>query len=178
MTATECTGAGGTPVGMGTGTANASCLPDPCASTPGSGIVCCTNSTHDDESEAECEEVTTQADCAANGGTVVQASSCDANPCQVTPPANTAACCVAEGDGPETECKVLSAQACTGLGGTAPGAATCDSNPCGTGSGQDDGGSGDGGQGDGGSGNGGSGNGGSGNDGHGSGRGHGGGGDD
>jgi hypothetical protein len=145
MTATECTDEGGT-VGMAAGTTAASCLPDPCATTPPPGaIVCCTNATEDDESEAECEDVTTQAECAGNGGTVVQASSCDPNPCQVTPPVDQAACCVMRTDDgeSETECEVISSAACTAAGGTAPGAATCDADPCGSGSGDGGGGGGD-----------------------------------
>lgn len=147
MTAAECTAEGGT-VGMAAGTTAASCLPDPCATTPPpNGIVCCTNATDDDQSEAECEDVTTQAECADNGGTVVQAASCDPNPCQVTPPTDQAACCITQTDEgeSETECKVISSAACTAAGGTAPGAATCDTDPCGSGNGT---GGGDGGGGD------------------------------
>ncbi|HSP99388.1 MAG TPA: hypothetical protein VL049_19370 [Candidatus Dormibacteraeota bacterium] len=139
MTPDACTAAGGTPIGVPGGTAAASCLPDPCATTPPDGqeIVCCTNATHDDESEAECEDVSTEAECSALGGTVVQGTSCDANPCQATPPTSVAACCVSHsGDGgtSETECEGLSAEACTALGGTAPGGASCDPDPCGGGS--------------------------------------------
>lgn len=148
MTPDECTAAGGMPVGVPGGTTAASCLPNPCATTPpaGGGIVCCTNATHDDESEAECEEVAAEADCATAGGTVVQAASCDPNPCAVTPPANVVACCTVEnGDGQgggETECEVTSAEACTAAGGMAAGAATCHPDPCGGSSGSDDGGDG------------------------------------
>lgn len=145
MSAAECTAEGGT-VGMAAGTAAASCLPDPCATTPppGGSIVCCTNATDDDASEAECEVVTTQADCADNDGTVVQATSCTPNPCQVTPPVDQAACCITHTDDgeSETECEVISSAACTAAGGTAPGAATCDMDPCGTGSGSGGGGGG------------------------------------
>jgi hypothetical protein len=134
MTPTECTDEGGT-VGMAAGTTAASCLPDPCATMPppGGNIVCCTNATGDDESEAECEVVVSEAECADNEGTVVQATSCTPNPCQVTPPVDQAACCVTETDDgqSETECEVISSAACTAAGGSAPGAATCDNDPCG-----------------------------------------------
>jgi hypothetical protein len=142
MTPTDCTDEGGT-VGMAAGTTAASCLPDPCATTPPpSAIVCCTNPTEDDESEAECEVVATEAECAQNNGSVVQAASCDPNPCQVTPPLDKAACCIPQMDSgeSETDCEVISSAACTAAGGTAPGAATCDMDPCGGNSTGDNGG--------------------------------------
>lgn len=111
----------------------ASCLPDPCASTPvdGEDIVCCTNATHDDESEAECEDVSTETECAALGGMVVQGASCDANPCAVTPPANSSACCVPHDGGTEPpECEVLSDEACRAAGGNPAAAASCEPDPC------------------------------------------------
>ena len=137
LTDVECQAAGGTPVGVPGGTTAASCFPNPCATTPPNGeeLVCCTNATHDDESETECEDVHTQAECADAGGTIVQAASCDPNPCQVTASANAAACCKSESGGEgEVECEVVSAEACGAAGGTAPGAATCNPDPCGGGS--------------------------------------------
>jgi uncharacterized membrane protein YgcG len=133
-TAVDCTAAGGT-VGMSAGTVATSCLPDPCAATtpPGGTIVCCTNETHDDESAAECEAVSTEAQCVANGGMVVQAASCDPNPCQGTPPVNPGACCLmhSEDGESEVECKTISADACAAAGGTIPaGAASCAADPC------------------------------------------------
>jgi hypothetical protein len=136
LTADACTAAGGTPA-----TAS-SCLPDPCASStpPPTQQVCCTNATHDDESEAECEELS-QADCAAAGGTVIDATSCDADPCAATPAANETACCLPD-DG-ETECEVLTAEACTALQGTPATGTTCDSDPCNSGDNGGDSGSGE-----------------------------------
>jgi len=149
MSPEECTAEGGTPLGVPGGTA-AACLPNPCATTPppAGSVTCCTNETHDDESEAECKSVATEAACADDDGTVVQAPSCDPNPCAVTPPSNRSACCIPEdGDGGDTECEVLSAEACTADGGTINSAANCDGSPCGPGDdgggGDDDGGGGD-----------------------------------
>jgi hypothetical protein len=149
MTPEECQQEGGTPIGVPGGTA-ASCLPNPCATTPpGPPVICCKNQTHDDENEAECEAVATQAECADNDGMVVSATSCDPNPCAVTPPANRTACCIAEqgdGDPGETECEVLSAETCMEEGGTPNSAISCEPDPCGGGGG---GGGGDDGGGDG-----------------------------
>lgn len=92
--ADACVSAGGTVAD------SASCLPDPCATTPPSGAtVCCTNETHDEESESECEHEVSDADCAAAGGLVVEATSCDPNPCQATPPPDVVACCIAHSGG-------------------------------------------------------------------------------
>ena len=141
ISADACTAAGGSVA------ASASCLPDPCGSTPPSGTsVCCTNQTHDDESESECEDEISDAACAAAGGLVVQATSCDPNPCQATPPPDVFACCSAHsgdggGDGEESshqggglECEVRSADACAAEGGTTTAATSCDPNPCNAGS--------------------------------------------
>jgi hypothetical protein len=130
----ECTAAGGTPQAVD------SCLPDPCATdAPESEeLVCCTNETHDDESEAECEDVASEAECAGIGGTIVQAGSCDEDPCNGTAPADRTACCVPDDDdGGEIDCEVLSTPACVARGGSVIGsgaaAATCSGDPCGTG---------------------------------------------
>lgn len=143
MTPDECTAAGGTPIGVPGGT-TASCLPNPCETTPppSGAVICCKNETHDDESEAECDEVATEAQCAEHGGIVAQAASCDPNPCQATPPTNRTACCIAEDEGEEageTECEVLSAEACSAAGGSAVSSTTCEADPCHTGGGGDDG---------------------------------------
>jgi len=124
LSAADCTAAGGTPQ-----TGLSSCLPDPCGGTSSDGItaVCCINTTHDDGTETDCEDWSAAA-CAAAGGTMVQASSCDGNPCQPAAPVDRVACCVAQGD--ENECEVMSTAACTAVGGTANAAATCDPNPC------------------------------------------------
>lgn len=138
LTADECTTQGGAPQAV------ASCLPNPCATTPPADeeLVCCTNATGDDESPSECEDVSTEAECSTLGGTIVQATSCDVNPCAGTPPTNRTACCVPDDDGSgEIDCEVLSAEACKAEGGTSVGvgagttAATCSNDPCGTGSG-------------------------------------------
>ena len=147
MSPEECAAAGGTQPGVPGGTAAASCLPNPCDGTPPPNpIVCCTNESHDDESEAECKQVSSEHDCAEEGGAVVQAASCDPNPCQGTPPPDAAACCRADHEG-ETECEVVSAAACTASGGTPAGVASCHPDPCGgdDGDGGDDGGGDDGG---------------------------------
>jgi hypothetical protein len=128
-TPTDCTNAGGTPQQV------TSCLPDPCVTTPVPGTVCCIpesargaflDDDGDEEREVECEEHT--ADCAAKGGTVVTATSCDPNPCTPTPPPSLIACCVRDED--ETECKMLTPEACTSRNGVASGS-SCASHPCG-----------------------------------------------
>jgi hypothetical protein len=144
ITTDACTTAGGV------ANAAATCLPDPCVATPPpTAVVCCLNETDDDESESECEHEN-EADCAAAGGTTLQADSCEPNPCApVTPPAgDVTACCVT--DEHETECEVRTSEACTARGGTAMGGTTCDPNPCGSGGGDDDDDDGDGGGGGGG----------------------------
>jgi hypothetical protein len=149
--ADECTAEGGSPVGVPGGTAAASCLPNPCASTPPADrqVVCCKNATHDDESEAECEQVESEAECAGDEGMVVAATSCDPNPCEVTPPTDAAACCVTRTDDDgdtEAECRVISSDACSAAGGAPAGVASCSNDPCGgEDSGGDDGSSEDGG---------------------------------
>jgi hypothetical protein len=139
MTPDECMAEGGTPIGVPGGTAAVSCLPDPCGTAPpeGEDIICCTNATHDDESEAECEDVSTEAECSMLGGSVVAAASCDPNPCLASPPSNVAPCCVThteDGGASETECKMLSSETCGALNGSTPPGAptTCgDPDPCG-----------------------------------------------
>jgi len=143
LTAAECSAEGGTP------TTATSCLPNPCASQPPPmTVVCClaqnaTGASGDDDPEVECEDDTTQAECASQGGTVVQATSCDPNPCQPTPPPQVVVCCVP--DGGEAECEELTPDHCTAEGGTVNSATSCDPDPCTTGG---DGGSGDSGSGD------------------------------
>lgn len=141
LTAEECAAAGGTPQ------AADSCLPNPCATAPpvGEELVCCTNATHDDESEAECEEVATAAECAALDGTLIAAASCDDDPCNGAAPVDRTACCVPDDDGSgEIDCEVLSTAACVARGGTTIGtgtgtaAATCGGDPCGSDDGSED----------------------------------------
>ncbi|HLK09846.1 MAG TPA: hypothetical protein VKW76_00525 [Candidatus Binatia bacterium] len=128
----DCTKAGGTP------SPATSCLPDPCTGTPPpvQKIVCCiANSAHgafvDEDPEVECEHVDNQADCASAGGTVVQGTSCEGDPCAPTPPATRVACCLS-GEG-ESECAMLTAESCAAHHGTAATAPSCESHPCGGG---------------------------------------------
>lgn len=137
-----CTSKGGTTVAGVT-----SCIPNPCGATPPGGegnIVCCfpgssTGAFVSDDAEAECDDVS-MAECAGAGGTVVQATSCEPNPCAPVPPATVTVCCVPHGQ--EAECEILTPDHCTAQGGTANAAASCESDPCG-GSSSDGGQSGD-----------------------------------
>ncbi len=147
-----CSANGGTPQwvlnpdGTPSTTPVTSCLPDPCnnASTSTVEIACCINSTHDEGTEAECEDFT-EAACAAAGGTVVQVpgatpgsgNPCDANPCQTAQPPSTppASCCVphtsSNGTPEAPECEDLTAAACTAAGGVPPSGGLCDGTvPC------------------------------------------------
>ncbi len=133
LTAAECTNEGGTP------TTATSCLPNPCATTPPPpNVVCCRSSSAggafvDDDPEVECEDDVTQAECANEGGMVVQATSCDPNPCQPVPPPQLVICCVP--DGTETECEHVTSAECTAAHGTTSSATSCDADPCGGGGG-------------------------------------------
>jgi hypothetical protein len=147
LTAADCGKQGGTP------TTATTCLPNPCGTTPPpTPVVCCRGSSAggafvDDDPEVECEDGVSQAECANHGGMVVQASSCDPNPCQPVPPPQLVICCVP--DGGETECERITVDHCTAAHGTTSSATSCDTDPCGGGGG---GGSGDGGGEDGGGG--------------------------
>jgi hypothetical protein len=138
MTATECAGHGGTP------TTAAGCLPNPCGTNPPpTTVVCCRGSSAggafvDDDPEVECEDDVSQSECAHEGGIVVQASSCDPNPCQPAPPPDLVICCVPDGD--EAECEHLTRDHCTGANGTVSTATSCDPDPCGAGGDGGDGG--------------------------------------
>jgi hypothetical protein len=130
--AAACAAAGGTPAPV------ASCLPDPCTTTPpgDEAIVCCVaSSTHgdftDEDPEVECEDVGSPADCASRGGAVVQGTSCDGNPCAPTPPATRVACCLMTDEGSD-ECAMLTAERCTAQHGTVAAASSCDAHPCGS----------------------------------------------
>jgi hypothetical protein len=130
-TAAECTASGGTPTPSG------GCLPDPCnGNPPPATVVCCRTTSAggafvDDDPENECEDDVSSAECAAQGGMVVQATSCEPNPCQPTPPPNLVICCVS--DGGESECEHITADECTTAGGTVNSATSCDPDPCGGG---------------------------------------------
>ena len=127
LTAAECTAEGGTV------TTATSCLPNPCAPTPPPTAVCCvaqsaTGAFVDDDPEVECEDDLSPAECAAEGGTLVQATSCEPNPCQPTPPPQIVICCVPDGD--ESECEELTPDHCTAAHGTVSTATSCDPDPC------------------------------------------------
>src|SRR2546425_12624600 len=91
LTPTDCTNAGGTP------NPAPSCLPDPCATTPPAGTVCCISESAegafvDEDAEVECEDEASE--CSEEGGTIITATSCEPNPCTPTPPSSLVACCV------------------------------------------------------------------------------------
>lgn len=156
-TAADCTAQGGT------ATSATGCFPNPCPSQPPpTPVVCCIAQSAagafvDDDPEVECQDDVSSAECAAEGGMVVQATSCEPNPCQPTPPPNLVICCVSQGDQgqqqgqPQTEppeCEHLTAAACTAAGGTVSTATSCESDPCGGGGSGGDGDQGGGGGGD------------------------------
>jgi hypothetical protein len=127
-TPADCTSNGGT-----TQTGVTSCIPDPCGGTPPTEVVCCfpgssTGAFVDDGQEAECDETDMQ-ECAMAGGTVVQATSCEPNPCAPVPPSNVTVCCIPGTD--ETECQIIPPDLCTTANGTPSTAASCDNDPCG-----------------------------------------------
>lgn len=135
-TADECTAQGGT---VSTAT---SCLPDPCAGAtpPSVEVICCIGGSasgaftrsHEAENEVECEDRTAD-QCAAAGGTVVAATSCDPNPCAATPPpAEEIVCCVPHRSGSALECEVLTPDTCTARAGTPSTATSCTVDACGS----------------------------------------------
>ena len=135
----ECTADGGmSQAGV------ASCIPNPCGGTPPSEVVCCfpgssTGAFIDDEQEAECDEVSMQ-ECAMAGGTVVQATSCEPNPCAPVPPSQVTVCCIPGRD--QTACEILTPDLCATSNGTPSTAPSCDDDPCGQNSTGPDGGGG------------------------------------
>lgn len=132
MSAADCTNRGGTP------NAAASCLPNPCATTPPQNeqLICCRGSAAgafvEEDPEVECEDVETPAECADQGGTLVSGTSCEPNPCAPTPPSSPPVPCCVSHEG-ETECRMLSADSCTAHAGTAVNGSSCEGDPCGTG---------------------------------------------
>lgn len=131
-TADECTGKGGTNMGMGT------CFPNPCPTTaPAHDIRCC--QPDDDEDGPECEEESA-GECSASGGVNMGAGSCEPNPCAPTSP-GVVTCCVVEHEDDEgeeegasrpepPECERLTMAHCAEEGGTVSSAASCEPNPC------------------------------------------------
>ncbi|MFM7142700.1 MAG: hypothetical protein ACKO2K_12395, partial [Alphaproteobacteria bacterium] len=120
-----------------------SCLPDPCGGSPdvnGDGesddedegeILCClpgADAATSDDPEVECEDVSA-VECATQGGTVLEATSCDASPCAPSAPTSKIVCCVP--DEGAYECEDRTADRCTSLGGTVmDGVADCSADPC------------------------------------------------
>jgi len=119
-TATECAAEGGIDLGAG------SCLPNPCAGSPGGpgDVVCCLP----DDSGPECED-RTAAECSALGGVSLGAGSCLPNPCTPMPPVGgDVRCCVPDDSGPE--CEDRTAAECQAEGGVNIGPGVCLPNPC------------------------------------------------
>jgi hypothetical protein len=139
LTAADCRAQGGR------ATTATGCVPNPCESQPPpTTVVCCLAHSAigafvDDDPEVECEDDVSQAECATEGGMVVQATSCDPNPCQPVSPPNLVICCVSQGDQgehegePQTEspeCEHITADECRASGGTVSSAASCVPDPC------------------------------------------------
>jgi hypothetical protein len=127
LTAAECAAHGGT------ATASTRCLPDPCGNPPPARAVCClahgmAGASEDDDADVDCEDISAS-DCAARGGTAIQASSCDSNPCEPVPPPQVAICCVPHGG--ESWCANLTTDHCEQAGGQVSGGTSCDPDPCG-----------------------------------------------
>lgn len=93
--------------------------------TPDPGdVVCCIP----DDSGAECEDRTAD-ECAAQGGTVSDATSCLPNPCAGAPaPGVDIVCCIPDDSGPE--CEDRTGDQCAAQGGTVVDATDCSANPC------------------------------------------------
>ena len=124
----SCLDHGGTP-SSATG-----CFPDPCSTTATTSVCCTVDSTCgafvDDDPHVGCRPGTSAAECAEKHGTLVDATSCDPNPCAPVPPVALVTCCVSEDD--ETECEFRTPDHCAAKGGVVNAAASCDPNPCAT----------------------------------------------
>jgi hypothetical protein len=129
QTPDACTARGGRP------TTATACLPDPCGGNPPPPtVVCCRSSSADgafadDDPQVICEDDVTEAECADHGGMVVQASSCQSNPCQPAPPPDMVICCVPDDE--DSECEHVTRQHCSDAGGMVSDAKSCDCHPCG-----------------------------------------------
>ncbi len=122
-TQAECMAQGGTVVQA------TSCASNPCAPAPPAqgNVVCCVPD-HGGDGPAECEDRTAAA-CTAAGGTVSDATSCNPDPCNATPPpVGDIACCVPDDSG--AECEDRTADACAAEGGTPAASGTCVPDSC------------------------------------------------
>ncbi|HXJ37521.1 MAG TPA: hypothetical protein VMS22_26130 [Candidatus Eisenbacteria bacterium] len=132
VTRAQCEKAGGTEVDAD------SCIPDPCGPPPTEKVPCCLPSSADaafcdHQPEVPCEELI-PAECAAAGGMVVDAPTCDPNPCTPVPPP-LVACCVSTSmrhhdSEPETKCVLATEQQCIDHDGTVTDATSCEPDPC------------------------------------------------
>ncbi len=139
LTAEQCQTAGGSNLGAG------SCMPTPCAPTPGGDqIRCCAADDGDNSEGAECE-LSTDARCSEHHGTNLGPGTCEPNPCAPTTP-EAIRCCLADhhgdghtddgedahGDGEQEapECEALSHDHCLAEGGADIGPGGCEPNPC------------------------------------------------
>ncbi len=132
VTRAQCAKAGGTEVDAD------SCIPDPCGPPPTEKVPCCLPSSADaafcdHQPEVPCEELI-PAECAAAGGMVVDAPTCDPNPCTPVPPP-LVACCVSTSmrhhdSEPETKCVLATEQQCIDHDGTVTDATSCEPDPC------------------------------------------------
>lgn len=102
-------------------------LPDGTSSHDGDGVCCVPDGGGD--GPAECED-RTAAECAAEGGTLMTATSCLPNPCaDAPPPVDTdVVCCIPDDSGPE--CEDRTTAECAAAGGTVVEATSCADNPC------------------------------------------------
>lgn len=123
----DCMEDGGTP------SSASGCFPDPCGATGGTSVCCTVDSTCgafvDDDPQVGCHTGVSAAECAERHGTVVEATSCDPNPCAAFPPVELVTCCVPHED--EVECEFRTAERCAEKGGTVSTATSCDPDPCG-----------------------------------------------
>jgi hypothetical protein len=109
------------------------CFPDPCGTGTGTSVCCTVDSTCgafvDDDPAVGCHAGVSSAECAEHHGTVVEATSCDPNPCAAVPPVQLVTCCVPDDD--EVECEFRTADRCAAKGGTVVTATSCEPDPCG-----------------------------------------------
>jgi hypothetical protein len=109
--------------GVGGDDVLASTFPDAQPGSP-ADVVCCIP----DDEGPECEDRTAD-ECAAQGGTVSNATSCLPNPCVGAPAVGEdIVCCIPDDEGPE--CEDRTQAECMAQGGTVVQATSCESNPC------------------------------------------------